>query len=320
VLTQAINWHWIFFVNLPIGIATAFFAVRLVEDREGIGLTAGADLPGAALITGGLMLLVYTIVKTSDYGWGSARTVGELIGAVVLLAAFVVIESVRSAPLMPLGIFRVRTLAGANVVGLLLGAVVFSNFFLLTLYVQQVLGYSALRTGITFLATAGTTVVVAGIAQALVTRVGVRPVLVAGLLLMTGGMFFYTQIPADGSYASNLLPGYLLVGFGLAGSFIPVSIAALAGVEERQAGLASGLINTAQQVGGAIGVAVAATIATSHASTLLDSGHTPAQAYTSGFALAFWVLGGLGIVGVLASLALVRGEAIATAEPVRIPA
>jgi MFS family permease len=153
-----------------------------------------------------------------------------------------------------------------------------------------------------------------------VTRVGVKPVMTAGLLLLTGGMFFYTQIPSDGSYAANLLPGYLLVGFGLAGSFIPVSIAALAGVEERQAGLASGLINTAQQIGGAIGVAVAATIATSHATALLKSGDTAAQAYTSGFSLAFWVLGGLGIVGVLAALALVRREEIRAAEPVHVTA
>jgi Na+/melibiose symporter-like transporter len=192
---------------------------------------------------------------------------------------------------------------------------VFSNFFLLTLYVQQVLGYSALKTGLTFLATAGTVVPVAGIAQALVTRIGPRPVLAVGLALITGGMLWYTQIPINDSFATHLLPGYLLVGMGMAFSFIPISIAALAGVQPQQAGLASGLINTSQQIGGALGVAVVASVAFSHTKTLLASGHSQAQAATSGFALGFWVLAAVGAASVVACLALIRGQEVAAESP-----
>src|SRR5262249_23471383 len=191
--------------------------------------------------------------------------------------------------------------------GLFLGAVMFSNFFLLTLYVQQVLGYSALKTGLTFLATAGTVIPVAGIAQALTTRIGPRPVMTVGLLLMTGGMLWYAQIPTHGSFAAHLLPGYLMVGLGLAFSFIPMSIAALAGVAPDQAGLASGLINTSQQIGGALGVAIASTVAFTHANTLLASHHSFPQAATSGFALGFWGIAGVSAVSVVACLAPVRG-------------
>jgi MFS family permease len=202
----------------------------------------------------------------------------------------------------------VRTVAGANVCGLFLGAVVFSNFFLLTLYVQQVLGYSALKTGLTFLATAGTVIPVAGISQALVTRIGPRPVMTVGLALITGGMIWYSQIPTHGSFVTHLLPGYLMVGVGMAFSFIPMSIAALAGVPPEQAGLASGLINTAQQIGGALGVAIAATVAFTHTKTLLASHHSFPQAATSGFALGFWVIAGISAVSVVACVALVRGK------------
>jgi Na+/melibiose symporter-like transporter len=212
--------------------------------------------------------------------------------------------------MVPFDIFRIRSVTGADVCGFLIGAVVFSNFFLLTLYVQQVLGYSALKTGLTFLATAGTVVVVAGFSQALVTRIGPRPVMAVGLALITGGMLWYTQIPVDGSFVTDLLPGHLMVGVGMAFSFIPMSIAALGGVEPQQAGLASGLINAAQQVGGALGVAVAATVAFTHTTTLLASGRTPAQAATSGYALGFWLLAGVGGASVLACIALVRERAL----------
>jgi MFS family permease len=219
--------------------------------------------------------------------------------------------------MVPFDIFRIRTVTGANVCGFLLGAVVFSNFFLLTLYVQQVLGYSALKTGLTFLATAGTVVLVAGFSQALVTRIGPRPVLALGLALITGGMLWYTQIPVEGSFVTHLLPGYLFVGLGMAFSFIPMSIAALSGVEPREAGLASGLINSAQQVGGALGVAIAATVAFTHTKTLLASGQAPAHAATSGYALGFWVLAGISAVSVVACIALVHGrELVQTATAV----
>jgi len=219
---------------------------------------------------------------------------------------FVWIERRVAHPLVPFRIFRVKTVTGANVSGVLLGAVVYGNFFQLTLYVQQVLGYSAIKTGLTFLATAGTVVLVAGVSQALTTRVGPRPVLAAGMVLITGGMLVYAQIPVDGSFVSNLLAGYLLVGVGMAFAFIPMSIAALAGVEAREAGLASGLINTSQQIGGALGVAIVSTVAFTHATNLLKTGASQASAYTSGFALAFWVLAGISAAGVVTALALVR--------------
>jgi MFS family permease len=231
----------------------------------------------------------------------------------VLFAAFVAIERRSSAPMVPFRIFRVTTVLGANVCGLFLGAVVFSNFFLLTLYVQQVLHYSALKTGLTFLATAGTVIPVAGISQALVTRFGPRPVLAVGLALITGGMLWYTQIPTHGSFWSALLPGYLLVGVGMAFSFIPMSIAALAGVAPDEAGLASGLINTSQQIGGALGVAIASTVAFTHTGTLLSTGLSPAVAQTSGFSLGFWVIAGISAASVVACLALVRGRELASA-------
>jgi MFS family permease len=209
---------------------------------------------------------------------------------------------------MPFRIFRVRTVAGANVVGALLGGVVFANFFLLTLYVQQILGYSALRTGLTFLATAGTAVLSAGVAQALATRFGVKPVMALGLLLMTGAMVWYSQIPVDGEFASDLLPGYLMVGVGIAFAFVPVSIAALAGVAEREAGLASGLINTTQQIGGAIGVAVASTVFITHSNSLRADGSAQPAAFTGGFQWAFWALVFIGAAAALAALTLIRRE------------
>jgi MFS family permease len=221
-------------------------------------------------------------------------------------------------PLMPLSIFRIRTLAGANVVGLLLGASIFADFYLLTLYVQQVLGYSALKTGITFLATAGTVVVVAGLAQWLSTKLGPKPVMVAGMVLNTVALIWYAQIPVNGSYASDLLGGYVMFGFGLAFAFIPVSIAALAGVGPREAGLASGLLNTAQQVGGAIGVAIATSVWVSHSTHLLQTGHTQPEALTGGYSLAFWVIAGISAAGAVAALVLVKNEIPAGAQPVPV--
>jgi EmrB/QacA subfamily drug resistance transporter len=307
ILTKYAGWEWIFFVNVPVGAAVLLLTRAVVRESRIPGLR-GFDAGGAVTVTSSLALLVYAISKAPDVGWATGRTIGLLVGAAVLLAAFLVIESRHGSPMMPFRIFRVRTVTGANVCGFFLGAVVFSNFFLLTLYVQQVLGYSALKTGLTFLATAGTVIPVAGLSQALVTRLGPRPVLSVGLLLITGGMLWYTQIPTSGSFAAHLLPGYLLVGVGMAFSFIPMSIAALAGVEAHEAGLASGLINTSQQIGGALGVAIASTVAFTHMQTLLASGHTPAAAQTSGFALGFWVIAGISAASVVAALALVRGR------------
>jgi Na+/melibiose symporter-like transporter len=244
-----------------------------------------------------------------------------LIASVAILAVFVLIELRSSAPLVPFRIFRNRSLLAANVVGFLLGAVIFANFLVLTLYVQQVLGWSALKTGITFLATAGTTVIWAGAAQALTTRFGPRPVIVAGLLILAASMGYYTQIPVHGHYWPDLLPAYLTFALGLAFAFVPVTIAALAQVEEREAGLASGLINTNQQIGGAIGVALASTIFVSSAKSLLKTGHSPAEAFTSGYQNAFWALIGLALLGALAAFVMLRGTDVRAtdveAEPVR---
>ncbi len=305
IIVNYLGWEWIFFVNVPVGVAVLALTRPLVRESRITGLK-GFDVGGAVTITSSLALLVYAVSKAPDAGWSSARTIGLLIASGVLLLAFIAIERRYPSPLVPFRIFRVKTVTGANVSGALLGAVVFANFFLLTLYVQQVLGYSALKTGLTFLFTAGTVIPVAGASQALTTKYGPRPVLAVGMALITGAMLWYTQISPSGAFVGNLLGGYLLMGVGMAFAFIPMSIAALAGVEQREAGLASGLINTSQQIGGALGVAVAATIAFTHATSLLKTGESQASAYTSGFALAFWVLAGVSAAAVVTTLLLVR--------------
>jgi EmrB/QacA subfamily drug resistance transporter len=314
ILTKYLGWEWIFFVNVPVGALVLALTPRIVRESRAPGERHGFDVIGASSVTAGLALLVYAISKAPVDGWGDSTTIGLLIGAAVLIAFFLVWETRVEKPLMPLSIFKIRTLAGANVVGLLLGASIFADFFLLTLYVQNVLHFSALKTGITFLATAGTTVVVAALSQWLTTKIGPRIVMAVGLALNTGGLIWYTQIPVHGSYARDLLGGYLLFGFGLALAFIPVSIAALAGVGPRDAGLASGLLNTSQQVGGAIGVAIASTVAISHATHLLHTGHSQAAALTSGYALAFWVVAGISAAGIVAALALVRDAEVMETE------
>ena len=319
ILTKYLGWEWIFFVNVPVGAVVLLLTPRVVRESRAPGERQAFDVVGAGSVTAGLALLVYAISKAPVDGWSDSLTIGLLAGAALLIAFFLAWESRVPRPLMPLSIFRIRTLAAANLVGVLLGASVFANFFLLTLYVQNVLHYSALKTGITFLATAGTTVVVAGLAQWLTTKIGPRIVMAAGLALSTGGLVWYAHIPVHGTYAKDLLPGYLLVGFGLALSFIPVSIAALAGVGPRDAGLASGLLNTSQQVGGAIGVAIASSVAVSHATHLLRTGSSQAAALTSGYALAFWVVAGISAAGVVVALGLVRDEqVVGEEEPVQV--
>jgi EmrB/QacA subfamily drug resistance transporter len=314
VITKYLGWEWIFFVNVPVGIVVLALAIPLVRESRLETDRHRYDPFGALTVTAALVIFVYAISKAPDVGWATGRTIGLLVVSALLLAVFFVLESRSDAPLMPLRIFRVRTVAGANVVGLILGAVVFANFFVLTLYVQQVLGYSALRAGLTFLATAGTAVLSAGFAQALATRVGVKPVMATGLGLMTLGMLWYTQIEPSGSFGRELLPGYVAVGIALPFAFVPVTIAALAGIAEGDAGLASGVINTSQQIGGAIGVAVASTVFTSRFDSLVKTGTPVPQALTDGFALAFWVLLCFTLAGVVATLTLIRREEIQT-EP-----
>jgi len=306
ILVKYLGWEWIFFVNVPVGALVFALALGIVpESRADIG-TRRYDVAGAVTVTGGLALFVYAISKAPNVGWGSTRTILLLIASVLILAAFVVIELRGRAPLMPFGIFRNRSLSAANVVGLLMGMVIFANFFLLTLYVQQVLGWSALKTGVTFLATAGTTVIWAGVAQALSTRFGPRPVMTAGLLIMAVALLAYTRIPVAGHYVPDLLPSYLIFAIGLAFAFVPVSIAALTGVKPHEAGLASGLLNTSQQIGGAIGVALVTTIFTTRANSLLGTGHTRAEAFTSGYQRGFWALLALSLAGAVASFVLLR--------------
>jgi EmrB/QacA subfamily drug resistance transporter len=310
VLTKYAGWEWIFFVNVPVGALVLVAAPQIVRESRVETDERRYDPLGAITITGGLALLVYAISRAPFVGWGTPRTILLLIGSVGLIAAFLFIERRVPKPLMPFSIFRVRTVAGANIVGFLLGAVIFANFFVLTLYVQDVLHYSPLKAGVTFVATAGTAVIAAGASQALVTRVGVKPILALGLVLLTAGMVWYTQIPAHGNYASNLLPGYLLVGVGIAFSFVPVSIAALAGVAPDEAGLASGLINTSQQIGGAIGVALCSTVFTTH----FDHKPFTPQLLTDGYARAFWVTVAFGVAAFLATVFFIRRD-----ELVQVP-
>ena len=316
LLTKYLGWEWIFFVNVPVGAAALALTTRYVRESRIEVPERRYDPFGAVSVTAGLVLLVYAISKAPFDGWATTRTVLLLVGSALLLAAFLVTERSVRDPIMPYRIFRVRTVAGANAVGALLGAVIFSNFFVLTLYVQNVLHYSPLKTGLTFVATAGTAVVSAVVAQALTTRVGAKPVMAAGLALMTGGMLWYAHIPVDGHYAPDLLPGYLMVGVGIAFSFVPVAIAALAGVEAEEAGLASGLINTTQQIGGAIGVAIASTLWTSHFKHAVAHGTPVPVALTDGYKLAFWVIAGLGAAALVTALTLIRREELAEAPAV----
>ncbi len=314
ILVKYLGWQWIFYVNVPVGALVLGLTLPFVpESRAELGHRR-FDAAGAITVTGGLALLVYAISKAPDVGWGSARTILLLIVSVVILAAFVFIEMRATAPLMPFRIFRIRSVLAANVVGFLLGAVIFANFLVLTLYVQQVLGWSALKTGVTFLATAGTTVIWAGVAQALTTRFGPRPVIVVGMIVMAASMGYYTQIPVDGHFWPDLLPAYLTFALGLAFGFVPVTIAALAQVAPEDAGLASGLINTNQQIGGAIGVALASTIFVSSAKSLLKTGHTPAAAFTSGYQDAFWALIALALLGAFLAFVLLRDTKIEVPE------
>jgi len=322
ILTKYLGWEWIFFVNVPVGALVLVATGRVIpESRADIG-TRRFDAAGAVTVTAGLALFVYAISKAPNVGWGSARTILLLIASAVILAGFLAIELRGRAPLMPFAIFRNRSLSAANVVGFLMGMVIFADFFILTLYVQQVLGWSALRTGVTFLATAGTTPIWAGVAQALTTRLGPRPIVTAGLAIMAVALFLYTRIPVAGHFWPDLLPAYLIFAVGLAFAFVPVSIAALTGVKSDEAGLASGLLNTSQQIGGAIGVALVTTIFTTQGKDLLKSGHTQAQAFTSGYQHGFWALLFLAVAGAVAAFVLLRGVRageVTEQEPARAP-
>src|SRR5215217_6554533 len=318
VLTDLLSWEWIFFVNAPVGIgAFVLVPILLEESRDATARTF--DFPGAALVTGGLVVLVYAITQANDYGWSSTETIGLFAAAVALLAGFVGWEARTRDPLMPLSIFRLRTLVGANVAGLILGTVMFSMFLMLTLYMQQVLGYSPLRTGVAYLAVAGTAIVWSALAAQLVTRVGVKRVLVIGMVFLAAGLAYFTQVSVGGSYTGDLLPGFLVIAVGMGFSFVPISIAALVGVRASEAGLASGLINTSQQIGGALGIAALSSVATSTTADQAASGAALPFALTEGFQAAFVGGAAVAIVGVLVALFVVRGRDLTETAPAPAP-
>jgi EmrB/QacA subfamily drug resistance transporter len=310
ILTKYLGWEWIFFVNVPVGALVLALTRPIVPESHADLGHRRFDAVGAVSITSGLALFVYAISKAPDVGWATGRTIGLLAASIAIIAGFVVWELCTTAPLVPFSIFRIRTLTGANAVGLLLGATIYANFFILTLYVQQVLGWSALKTGLTFLATAGTTVIWAGVAQALVTKIGPRSVMTTGLVVLSVTVLGYTRLPVDGHYWPDLLPLYIIFAVGLAFGFIPVTIAGFIGVPPHQAGLASGLLNTSQQIGGAIGVAVTSTIFVSYAKS---GGFTP-QAFTTGYHWAFAALVAFAAVGAVLAFVFFRGAHVPATE------
>ena len=316
ILTDSLGWEWIFFVNIPVGVA-AFVLTPFLLGESRDARVKRFDLPGAVFVTSGLSTLVYAITQAGQDGWFAARTVGFFVTAVVLLGSFVAWELRHPEPLMRFGILRIRTVAGANIAGFILNIVTLSIFLTLTLYMQQVLGYSAMQTGVAYLAIAGTAILWSTVAAQLVTRIGVKPVLVAGMTSLAGGILYFTQISVDGSYVSDLMPGFLLIGLGLGFSFVPISIAALAGVQPAEAGLASGLINTSQQIGGALGIAALSTIATTRTSDALASGSALNPALVHGFTGAFVAGVFVAGIGILAAFFLIRRDELE--QPVEVP-
>ena len=320
-LTQAISWHWIFFVNLPIGVATALLAVRRIRSDEGIGLAKGADVPGAILIVSSLMLGVYTIVEASNYGWNSAHTLGFGGVAILLLGAFILRESRTPNPLVPLRIFRSRTVSGANLIQALMVAGLFGMFFLGALYLQRVLDYGAIQVGLAFMPVAlGIAALSLGFSARLIMRFGARATLLPGLVLIVAGLGLIQRVPVEANYVSDLLPAMLLLGIGAGISFPSLMTLAMSGATASDSGLASGLVNTAAQVGGALGLAVLATLSTARTENLLAAAEPVSSALTDGFRFAWTVGAALVIGGIVLWATLLRpsaqpAPAAAGAEP-----
>ena len=311
VLTDTLGWEWVLWVNVPIGIAAMALAPTLIPESRSTSLTRHFDAWGAITVTAGLSILVYALVDATDVGWGSTQTIGLLALSAALIAAFVAIELRSQAPLMPFRIFRLRTLTGANVVGLLVGASLFSMFFFISLYMQQVLGYSAIKSGFSYLPLALTIIASAGIASQLVTRIGFKPVLVTGMGFVAAGLLWFSQISVGGGYVEDVLGPSLLAAVGLGFSFVTTTIAAVSGVEERESGLASGLINTSQQVGGALGLAVLATVANSRTDDVMSQGggaEAIPGALTEGFQAAFLGGAAFALMGIVMALVLIRSR------------
>ncbi|HEV2974217.1 MAG TPA: MFS transporter [Solirubrobacteraceae bacterium] len=307
VLTSGLSWRWVLFVNVPIGVLCALLAPRVLAESRADAETRNFDIPGAVTVTAGLALLVYALVNAVTAGWGSTETVLLIASAIVLLATFLAIERRSRAPLMPFSIFRLRTLRGADTVALLIGMSLFSMFFFVSLYMQQVLHYSALKAGVSYLPLAVGIILSAGAASAGVTRFGYKPVLLVGLLFIAGGLFWFSHVPGTGgTFAANVLGPSLLAAIGLGLSFVPVTIAAVTGTKPHEAGLASGLVNTAQQVGGALGLAILATVANSRTLGLQRAGeHNLPVALAKGFDRAFLVGGGFALAGAVLTIVLI---------------
>jgi EmrB/QacA subfamily drug resistance transporter len=317
LLTRFLGWEYIFFLNVPIGAAALVLARRIVPESRLETTRRRYDPFGAVMITAGLLVAVYALSQAPQHGWGSGRTISLLAAAAVLVVAFLAIETRVDAPLLPLRIFRLPTVAGANAVSLLLGGSFFAYIFVGTLYMQQVLRYSALQTGLAWLAASVTSVALAGVSQALVTRVSAKLVMAVGMGLIGGGILWTTAAPVHGRFWPDLAGPFFVVGAGTAFAFIPVSIAALAGIAEKEAGLASGLLNTSQQIGGAIGVAIASTVAATHFKTLVESGSAGPAALTGGLQWAFWVCGTIALAAVPITFLLVRSRDLSPAATVQ---
>ena len=307
-LTQSLSWRWIFFVNVPVGIVTFLAALRIVPESKDEHAHQGYDIAGAVTVTGGVLSLVYAIVSSSSHGWGSAQTIGFFVFAIVLLGAFIAIELRAEEPLVRLSIFRIRSLATANLTMFLAFSGIFATFFFNTLYIQNVLGFGPLKAGISFLPFSGGVMISAGIASGFAPRIGVRPVAIAGMVLTILGLLFFARVPVHGSYAADVLPGMLLSSLGMGAVFMTTTLVATTGLKDEDQGLASGLFNTSQQVGGALGLAILSTIAAGQTHGLGSA------AQVHGFHYAF--LGAAGFVagGLVLFVALLRKRHVAQIE------
>jgi EmrB/QacA subfamily drug resistance transporter len=308
ILTDGLGWEWVLWVNVPVSLIAFALTPRLIAESRATGEARAFDVAGAVTVTAALSILVYAVVDAERAGWGSSKTIALLATSAALLAAFVAIELRARKPLVPFSIFRIRTLTGANVVGLLVGGSLFSMFYFISLYMQQVLGYSAIHAGLSYLPLALTIMASAGIASQLVTKLGYKPVLAVGLLFIVAGLTWFSRVSVGGGFTTDILGPSLLAAAGLGFAFVTTTIAAVAGVEEKESGLASGLINTSQQIGGALGLAVLSSVATSRSSDVLAGGSGLKDALTEGFQIAF--LGGAAIaaLGFVLTLVLIKGS------------
>ena len=317
VLTEYAGWEWVFWVNVPIGVAAAFFAPRLLRESRKDSRTRTFDVAGAVTVTAGLAMLVFALVDANRAGWDSTQTIGLLIASFALIGAFVFIEVRSAAPLVPFRIFRSRTLSGSNITALLVGAALFSMFYFISLYMQQVLGYSAIKAGLSYLPLAIFIIVSAGVASQLVTKVGFKPILVMGMVLIAVALVWFAQVPVDGDYVKNLLGPMIISAIGLGFAFVPVTIGAVSGVSQDDSGLASGLINTAQQVGGALGLSVLVAVASGVTTNDRDLADL-----TDGFQAAFLTGAGIAVLGILAAVFLIsssESRALVGADPAAAP-